>query len=61
MNGETGMPSDPRPLPDRTATDTKSVATALHRLLDILALLVVKELEKERIEQEKYREETAAE
>jgi hypothetical protein len=55
------MPSDPRPLPDRTATDTKSVATALHRLLDILALLVVKELEKERIEQEKYREETAAE
>lgn len=47
--------SDPWLMPTESEADAAPVAKSLHQLLDIIALLVVKDLEKDRIEKEKGR------
>jgi len=42
-------------MPTESEADAAPVAKSLHQLLDIIALLVVKDLEKDRIEKEKGR------
>jgi hypothetical protein len=46
----TNMQSDSAPLTPKSEAQGLAVAKAIHRLLDIIALLVVKKIEKDKIE-----------